>query len=124
MLHNFQNEWDNFLLKEEIDIKIYTFRVLLSFGSAGRGAEIGKIENILRSIPNVTVVDSKESKLRHGFLYSEMVMKVNSIFFDFADQNPLLYFRDKLKPRIEKVLKGLPPSFKVDFKGIKNYRLV
>ena len=91
------------LLTEDVDIDIYTIEMLFSF-DARKDVETGKLENILRAVPNVTVVSSEETIKRGGNIYIRMMMKINSLYI--GNQRVELYIRNTLIPSIQKNTPG------------------
>ena len=87
------------LLTEDVDIDIYTIEMLFSY-SAQKGVETGKLENILRAVPNVTVVSSEETIKRGGNIYIRMMIKINSLYI--GNQRVESYIRNVLIPSIKK----------------------
>ena len=87
------------LLTEDVDIDIYTIEMLFSF-DARKDVETGKLENILRAVPNVTVVSSEETIKRGGNIYIRMMMKINSLYI--GNQRVESYIRNVLIPSIKK----------------------
>ena len=87
------------LLTEDVDIDIYTIEMLFSY-SAQKDVETGKLENILRAVPNVTVVSSLETIKRGGNIYIRMMMKINSLYI--GNQRVESYIRNTLIPSIKK----------------------
>ena len=87
------------LLTEDVDIDIYTIEMLFSY-SAQKDVETGKLENILRAVPNVTVVSSEETFKRGGNIYIRMMMKINSLYI--GNQRVESYIRNTLIPSIKK----------------------
>jgi len=84
---------------EDLEIEIYAIDMLLSY-SIQRDVETGKLENIMRAVPNVTVASSQETVKRGGRIYIKMVIKVNSLFI--GNQTVEAYIRDTLIPSIKK----------------------
>ena len=91
------------LLTEDVDIDIYTIEMLFSF-DARKDVETGKLENILRAVPNVTVVSSEETIKRGGNIYIRMMMKINSLYI--GNQRVESYIRNTLIPSIKKNTPG------------------
>jgi len=91
------------LLTEDVDIDIYTIEMLFSF-DARKDVETGKLENILRAVPNVTVVSSEETIKRGGNIYIRMMMKINSLYI--GNQRVGSYIRNTLIPSIKKNTPG------------------
>ena len=87
------------LLTEDVDIDIYTIEMLFSY-DARKDVETGKLENILRAVPNVTVVSSLETIKRGGNIYIRMMIKINSLYI--GNQRVESYIRDTLIPSIKK----------------------
>jgi len=87
------------LVMEDLEIEIYAIDMLLSY-SIQRDVETGKLENIMRAVPNVTVASSQETVKRGGRIYIKMVIKVNSLFI--GNQTVEAYIRDTLIPSIKK----------------------
>ena len=87
------------LLTEDVDIDIYTIEMLFSY-DARKDVETGKLENILRAVPNVTVVSSLETIKRGGNIYIRMMMKINSLYI--GNQRVESYIRNTLIPSIKK----------------------
>ena len=87
------------LLTEDVDIDIYTIEMLFSY-DARKGVETGKLENILRAVPNVTVVSSLETIKRGGNIYIRMMIKINSLYI--GNQRVESYIRNTLIPSIKK----------------------
>ena len=87
------------LVMEDLEIEIHAIDMLLSY-SIQRGVETGKLENIMRAVPNVTVVRTHETVRRGGTIYIKMVIKVNSLFI--GNQTVEAYIRDTLIPSIKK----------------------
>tara|TARA_R100001086_G_scaffold134304_1_gene69857 strand:- start:122 stop:454 length:333 start_codon:yes stop_codon:yes gene_type:complete len=87
------------LLTEDVDIDIYTIEMLFSY-DARKDVETGKLENILRAVPNVTVVSSLETIKRGGNIYIRMMIKINSLYI--GNQRVESYIRNTLIPSIKK----------------------
>ena len=87
------------LLMEDLELDIYAIEMLFSY-NAQRDVETGKLENILRAVPNITVVSSQETIKRGGKIYIRMTIKVNSLFI--GNQAVGTYIRDMLIPSIKK----------------------
>ena len=87
------------LLTEDVEIDIYTIEMLFSY-DARKDVETGKLENILRAVPNVTVVSSLETIKRGGNIYIRMMIKINSLYI--GNQRVESYIRDTLIPSIKK----------------------
>ena len=87
------------LLVEELEIDIYAIEMLLSY-SAQRDVETGKLENIMRAVPNVTVASSQETVKRGGNIYIRMNLKVNSLYI--GNQRVESYITNTLIPSIKK----------------------
>ena len=87
------------LLIEELDVDIYTIEMLLSY-DARKDVETGKLENIIRSVPNVTVASSQETIKRGGNIYIKMNIKVNSLYI--GNQRVESYITNTLIPSIKK----------------------
>jgi len=94
------------LLVEELEIDIYTIEMLLSY-SAQRDVETGKLENIMRAVPNVTVASSQETIKRGGNIYIRMNLKVNSLYI--GNQRVESYITNTLIPSIKK---NSPPEYR------------
>ena len=91
------------LLAEDVEIDIYTIEMLFSFSSQ-KSVEVGKLENILRAVPNVTVVTSKETIKRGGNTYMRMTIKINSLYV--GNQRVESYIKNTLIPSIKKNTPG------------------
>ena len=87
------------LLTEDVEIDIYTIEMLFSY-DARKDVETGKLENILRAVPNVTVVSSLETIKRGGNIYIRMMIKINSLYI--GNQRVESYIRNTLIPSIKK----------------------
>ena len=87
------------LLTEDVEIDIYTIEMLFSY-DARKDVETGKLENILRAVPNITVVSSEETIKRGGNIYIRMIMKINSLYI--GNQRVESYIRNGLIPSIKK----------------------
>ncbi len=87
------------LLTEDVEIDIYTIEMLFSY-DARKDVETGKLENILRAVPNITVVSSEETIKRGGNIYIRMMMKINSLYI--GNQRVESYIRNTLIPSIKK----------------------
>ena len=87
------------LLTEDVEIDIYTIEMLFSY-DARKDVETGKLENILRAVPNVTVVSSLETIKRGGNIYIRMMLKINSLYI--GNQRVESYIRNVLIPSIKK----------------------
>ena len=104
------------LLIEDLELEIYSIEMLFSY-SAQRDVETGKLENILRAVPNVTVVSSEETTKKGGRIYIRMILKVNSLFI--GNQRVESYIMDTLIPSIKK---NSPPEYRpsiLDWKVIR-----
>lgn len=87
------------LLLEDIEFDIFEVYVLFSF-ARDRDIETKKFENILRSVPNVTVTRGLETIKRPSRTYIKTIVKFNSMFI--GDRTPEKYVRDVLIPSIKK----------------------
>jgi len=87
------------LLLEDLELEIYTLQMLFSYDDR-TGVETGKLENILRAVPNITVVSSEETIKRGGKLYIRMNLKINSLFI--GNQRVESYIQNTLIPSIKK----------------------
>jgi len=94
------------LLMEDLELEIYTLQMLFSYDDRA-GVETGKLENILRAVPNVTVVNSEETIKRGGKIYIRLHLKINSLFV--GNQRVESYIRDTLIPSIKK---NSPPEYR------------
>ena len=104
------------LLTEDVEIDIYTIEMLFSY-DARKDVETGKLENILRAVPNVTVVSSLETIKRGGNIYIRMMLKINSLYI--GNQRVESYIRNTLIPSIKK---NTPSEYRpniLDWKVIK-----
>jgi len=91
------------LLMEDLELNIYTIEMLFSY-SAQADVETGKLENILRAVPNITVSSSQETIKRGGKKYVRMTIKINSLFV--GNRTVGTYIKDVLIPSVKKNLPG------------------
>ena len=93
------------LLAEDVEFEIETIKFLFSFHQEAQ-VETQKMENLLRAVPNVTVVNPQETVRRGGRIFISVLIKVNAFFF-----GPLqvrTYVSEVLIPSIKK---NMPPDY-------------
>jgi len=101
--------------KEDLEVNIHTVHMLLSLRD-GIGLEVGKLEDLIRALPNVTVARSKQTIRRGGRMFVEMVIKVNSVYF--YHRTPNEYVKQVL---ISSFNKNMPGDYKA---GIVDWSLL